>query len=108
MILELPFQPAIPAYRFSTSMAGNVYLFDVRWNARDDAWYFDMSDDQNVPIVSGVKIVLGILLGGRSRDPRFPDGAMFAMDLTGKGEEAKLEDLGIRLVVLHITSDEFA
>lgn len=102
----VPFEPSIPSYRFSTTLIGKTYTIDVHWNARDDAWYFDLLDSAGAPIVHGIKIVLGALLGGRCADERFPLGRFMACDTTDSGTEAKFDDLGTRVLVYFFSFDE--
>ena len=97
---QLPLVPSTPNYRFATTLDGTSYVFDVRWNARDEAWYLDVYDQNETLIRAGVKIVLGALLGRRSVDPAFPDGLLIATDLSGEGREATFDDLGTRVVVI--------
>jgi hypothetical protein len=102
----LPFQPSLPNYRFSTSLGDTTYRFNVRWNSRDEAWYFDLSDDEGDLIVTGVKIVLGALLVARSADDRIPNGALLAGDTSNTGIDATLDDLGVRVFVYFYSPDE--
>lgn len=100
-VLTLPFVPSIPFYQFSTTLDGVNYNFNVRWNTRDGAWYFDLSDDQENLIIAGVKIVLGVALARRSTDPRMPPGVFFAGDVTNSGTDAGIDDLGARVQVYY-------
>lgn len=99
MIVEIPFQPSIGLYRFGTPIDDSSYVFDVRWNSRDAAWYFDVREADLTPIVYGVKIVLGTYLGRRKNHRLFRRGVMVATDTTGQGREATFDDLGARVVV---------
>jgi hypothetical protein len=102
----LPLVPLIPHYRVGTELAGIQYLLDVRWNERDSAWYLSLMAEDETPIRMGMKIVLGTMLGVRSAHPLFPPGAFMASDLSGKGRDATLTDLGTRVVVYFFTNDE--
>lgn len=96
---QLPLVPSIPAYSVGTTLGGTVYLLDVKWNARDGAWYLSISAEDGTVLTSGIKVVLGAFLGGRSADTRMPDGLMLAQDLTGRGVDAGFDDLGAGVVV---------
>lgn len=96
---QLPLAPSIPNYRVGTVLGGTQYLIDVRWNARDGAWYMDVLAEDETPIALGIKIVLGAFLGGHVTDPSFPDGLLLASDLTGRGMDAGFDDLGAGVVV---------
>ncbi len=105
---ELPLEPSTPSYRVSTTLGGVPYVLDVRWNARDDAWYLDIRDEEALAIRVGIRVVLGVMLGRRCVDPRFPAGFIFAADTSNRGEEAGLDDLGARVKVYFFTFAEWA
>lgn len=97
--LQLPFLGGIGYYRFSTTIDGASYLFDVRWNSRDAAWYFDVLEADETPIAHGLKLVLGCYIGRRLPHPLVRDGVLVAVDLSGAAREATFDDLGTRVVV---------
>lgn len=98
-IQQLPFESGPAFQRFATSIAGTTYVINLRWSGRDAAWYFDLADVNESPIVSGIKIVQGALLGRRCADPRFPPGILWAVDLSNQKLDATFDDLGTRVVV---------
>lgn len=100
-VFRLPLDAVAPNYRMSITLDDTPYIFDVRWNGRDGAWYFDLYDIVEAPILVGIKIVLGAVLGVRSKDVRFPTGALYAVDLSGDGRDATIDDLGTRVVVFY-------
>jgi hypothetical protein len=107
MPVQLPIDAAYPNYRVGITLNDIPYIFDVHWNGRDNAWYFDVLDSTELPIRCGIKIVLGTSLGVRSTDPRYPSGMLVATDTSGEGRDATIDDLGSRVVVLHYTVEEF-
>lgn len=106
MIQVLPLVPSVPRYDFSTVLDGETFGFTVYWNARDEAWYFDLFAEDETPIRYGVKIVLGSPLGRRTVNPAFPNGIMLAQDLSGEERDAGFDDLGTRVVVYFFTPDD--
>lgn len=98
-IQQLPLKPSIPFQKFSMTIDGATFVVNLRWNTRDGAWYFDLLDQGEDPIVSGVKLVLGVALGRHSSDARMPRGAFMASDLLNSGKDATLDDLGTRVLV---------
>jgi len=103
---RLPLIPSEPHYRFSTELGGVVFIIEMRWNTRDAAWYMSVFDETEIPILSGMKLVLGALLGRRSVDPRRPGGAFVISDLSGSGTEAGFDDIGERVVVSFFSEEE--
>jgi hypothetical protein len=107
MSVRLPLVPSLPNYRFGTALAGTQFLIDVRWNARDEAWYMDVLSEDETLIRGGIKIVLGTLLGGRVVNASFPAGVFVAADLTNSGLDADIDALGDRVVVDFYDFQEF-
>lgn len=106
MALVLPFDSSSPYYTFTTTIEGAEYRFNVRWNGRDAAWYFDVLELDNTPIVHGVKVVLGCYLGRHTNHPLFRQGVIVATDLSSAGRDATVDDLGTRVVVMRLTIAE--
>lgn len=106
MAIILPFVPSIPFYEFGTTLDNVEYIFNVRWNGRDEAWYFDVNESDGTPIVRGVKVVLGGYLGRWVEHPLFREGVLVAVDLSDAGQDAGFDDFGTRVVVMRMTLDE--
>lgn len=104
----IPLVPSVGFYRFSTALDGVDYIFDVRWNARDNAWFFDLLDVDEIMIRAGSKIVLGTLPGRRSAHADFPGGAFFVTDTSNAGLDATYEDLGTRVTLTYYSREEIA
>lgn len=102
----IPLIPSEAFYSFSTTLDGVDYQFDVRWNARDAAWYFDILTVDQVMIRAGNKIALGSSPGGRSASENFPEGLFLVLDTSGAGIDASYEDLGTRVQMYFYTAAE--
>lgn len=107
MSVFIPVVPSDPNNQFQVSLNDQMYTFDIRWNRRDNAYYFDLSDDQGQLIVAGVKIVLGALLGRRSAHPFFEQNVLVAVDSTLTNVDAGFDDLGSRVFLKHMTVGEY-
>ena len=106
MPVKLDFVPAVPNYRFGTTLDGIPYIFDVRWNGRDRAWYFDLLEEDETIIITGITVVLGAILDGRSAADSIPLGAIIAADLASSGTDATFDDIGDRVGVYFYTAAE--
>lgn len=103
----LPIEQGDADQAWTTDLAGGIYLVRLRWNQREAAWYLDVLErDERTPIVQGVKVVLGAMLGRRAPHALFRDGALIARDTSGAGREATLEDLGARVELWYFTRYE--
>lgn len=105
---QIPFTPGDPSYEFETQLGSETVRFVVYWNSRDEAWYFDLRSADNRPIAHGIKIVLGVPLGRRVAHPIFRRGMLVAIDVSGTGRDATLDDLGVRVRVVYMTGFEYA
>lgn len=97
----LPVRSDTPAYQFRTDLNGSEYVFDFSFNARDDHWYFDLSDADLSPIVQGVRVVCNWPLLFYVTDPRCPYGEIYAIDTTGQDQDPGRDDLGARVVMTY-------
>lgn len=100
--LELPLAPTFSNYRFASTIEGTPYLFDVRWNTRDAAWYMDVLEVDQTPIQHGIKLVLGAYLGRRSNHRLFLNGVFVMVDTSGARRDATYDDLGTRVILEYI------
>lgn len=108
MAIVIPFAASTPRQSFTTTIENASYLFTARWVGREGAWYFDVAETDETPIASGIKVVLGVVLGRRCHHPLFRRGIFVAADLSGAGREAGLDDFGAdgRVQVVRLTLAE--
>lgn len=105
-MLVLPFTSDYPRYDFSTTVDEVDYEIAVHWNDRDAAWYFDVAAADGTEIATGVKVVLGVALGGWVDHPLFRAGMIRAIDTAGTKVDAGRYDLGTRVQVVRYRLDE--
>lgn len=103
---ELPLQPSIGAYRFSSTLMGTPYWFDVRWDATNDAWFFDIRELDETPIALGLKLVLGAFIGRHVSHILFRRGVFAAVDTSGAESEAGFDDAGTRVILKYIPATD--
>jgi len=100
-IQVLPTRTDTPRYRFTIELDGQSFIFTFEWNDRDSGWYLSISDVNEVPLVSGVRVVLNVPLLDRYLDPRLPAGRFAAIDTSGTDTEAGFADLGDRVKLVY-------
>ena len=103
----LPVVPSIAFYRIGVTIEDVHYVMDFQWNSTESAWYFDMYDLDENPIIVGVKVVLGAFLGRTANALPFKDGILVAVDTTRKGKEAGFDDLGTRVELRYLPTLDF-
>jgi len=114
MATVIPFRPSEAYYSFDSVIGGVTFTFDVHWNSREEAWYFDVSEQSDIirglyPIVQGVKVVLGTYLGRSASHPLFKRG-VFLCRAPNKNDinEPRFDDMGTRIQVLYFSQFEMS
>ena len=119
MSLTIPTSTERSDYVQTTTLDGRDYIFRFLFNQREGKWYMRLADQDDVPIVEGVKLVADYNLLKRIVDARRPPGYMIAKDTTAldvdvaAGEKITaldpgLPDLGGRVLLLYFTEAEVA
>lgn len=108
MAQVIPFRPSIGRYRFITVIDQVQYIFKVRWNSRVKAWYFDVQEADGTPIVQGVKIVLGVVLGRWSNHSLFLQGAFFARSHEQVHADPTFDNLGTAVEVWYFNRGDLS
>lgn len=98
----IPTATSNPHFVMQTQLDGLTYTIRVHWNEREGAFYLDVGDVDNVPIVTGRKLVADWPLLHRVRDEGKPPGEIYVVDKTGEGVDPGFDDLGKRVVLIYI------
>lgn len=81
-VLGLPTFPGRDAYRYEVELSGALYWIDLRWNAADDRWSLSISDTDEVPLRTGLRVVADTPLLRLGADSRLPPGDLVAYGAT--------------------------
>jgi len=106
MIQTIPVQVGNPNYRIEVDLNDQPYLFDFKWNARDQAFYFDLRESDETLIAGSLKVVTGVYIGRRVQHPLFKDGVLAAFDTSGQKLDATLDDFGTRVQLRYIPVED--
>jgi hypothetical protein len=106
-VLTIPVRAGVPHQRLFVELEGTSYGFELRWNERAGCWAIDFLDRDGSALLAGKRVALGIPLAARAaHDSALPPGQLVAIDTTGKGIEAALDDLGARVQLLYVESTD--
>lgn len=95
--LEIPIPPianTTGSVRFRVRLEGVDYLLTLQWNQRQGTWSLDVSDVDEVAIVSGVALVPFWSLLELVTDTRKPPGTLMLWRPDGADQLPTLTDLG--------------
>lgn len=102
----IPLTPSDTNYELRLSLDNEVFLFGVRWNSRDEAFYLDIKKSDGTPVLLGIKLVLGVPLGRTRNRPFFVNHFLKMVDTSGEKRDATFDDIGSRVFLMHLTRSE--
>lgn len=108
----IPFIQSDNNYQLTVPLTGDSgtdnFIINTRWNSRDAAWYIDIYENDYTPVALGLKLVLGSNIG-RSYKHKvfFQEHFLQVVDTSGSRKDAAYDDLGGRIVVVHMSMSEF-
>ncbi len=82
-------------YTLRTRLDGKEYNFHLLWNEREERWYLDISDESDVVVCAGVKLVTNWpLLRYYRSNPDAPPGELWVIDESDDGSPPAIDGLG--------------
>lgn len=93
-----------PAINLRTVLEGTELVLEFFWNTRDSRWNMSVFSGNGVPLIYSHPLNIDMELFERFEIPELPLGKLLLFDMSGKGEEAGIEDLGKRCKLLYETS----
>lgn len=108
MAFTIPLIPGRNNYTLILPVNGVNYQFaDIHWNDEDGAWYLNLLEEDNTPILGGIKLILGATLGRTSTHPFFKANRLIVNDTSGDRRDPAFQDAGARIeLLLVIVSEE--
>jgi hypothetical protein len=84
-----------PFYTITMTLDGQPYVFDFRFNQREESWYVSISLEDGTELTKGIKILCGVDLLWRCVDHRKPPGLLTAISSAeGDKTHPRLDELG--------------
>ena len=105
MSVIIPFKN-LPSFIENVTLDDIILNFKFVWNGRDNAWYMNISDSVNSPILQGIKIINSWELIIRFTDIRLPQGAILVVSLRGDEQVIGRDDMVDNYKLVYMTEDE--
>ncbi len=96
---------AIAAQSFSVTLDDEQFRLRIIWNSREESWRLDISDDTDVRLVSGLKIVPNRVLNSEYQGAKLPKGFLLAISSAPKVKPT-FDSLGTTLKLTYVTEQE--
>jgi hypothetical protein len=107
MPVIVPVFPSTPLYKERVRLEGRDYIFRFDWNDREQRYYMHIFDQDEVPLLLGVKVIANWgMLTRHHFNPALPPGELIPMDLEQGGEPPTFDDFGTRVRLFYYASDE--
>lgn len=87
-------------------LEGVRFRLDTYTNKQDNTWYMDLYDDQDVPLVQGLALVVGLDLLFPYRYKNVPPGILFVNDQSGVVQDPNLESFSKKEAALYYQTSE--
>ncbi len=103
---------AVPRATFNTPEPRD-YRIRLTYRERQNGWYLNLYDSEDVAILTGYRVALGAFFGYFGifgyQLPDFPDGqVLFGLDSTGSGVQCDFDGLGSRCFLMHSDQTDLA
>lgn len=105
---EVPVIEGVAFQEAQVPIEDRVYTLTLRWSGREARWYLDIYDEERAPLYIGIAIVLNFPLGIRCASADFWPGLLMAVDTSGANQEPNLNDLGTRVKLIYVDSEDLA
>jgi hypothetical protein len=106
--IVVPSGKAFTSWR--VTLDGAEFVITLSWSQREAKWYLGLLDQDENPILRGVKVVADYpLLTLAHWDARCPTGELVAYDTSGQGLDPHFADMGdgtARVQLYYIPQDE--
>lgn len=108
MVIMPVFQDRSSRYEFDIELAGEVWHLKFSWNAREEAWYMDIQTQNQVDIISGIKMVINYPLLNQYIAYNLPEGNFILWDLEQNPSTGGVtfDNFGKRYQLIFLSNEE--
>ena len=108
-MLVLPIDSTDKNFDVDMDLEGSLFRFRCFYNNRAAAWFCDVIDGATLePIFTGQRLTTGrMLMQNYVGQDKWP-GAVYVLDTTGTQADPAKENLGIDVLLIYLSADEFA
>jgi hypothetical protein len=97
----IPFQ-SYPWFKESTILDNTLYQFEFQWSERGQYWTTNIFNDNDEPILTGVKISINSEIINMYSRSQLPFGYLLPVDEKGSYTRIEETDLGARVAIIYV------
>jgi hypothetical protein len=91
-----------PYFTRIVSLDGVDFILEFQWSEREGRHYCTLKDASGTTIVGATKVVVDIPWLVHETSESMPAGQLWFLDMTGRGEDPGLLDLGRRVQLYYV------
>lgn len=107
-VTRLPTSTTDANYVFTVDLDGVEFKLSFKYNERDDAWFFDILDPNEVVLRAGLKVVNEWPLLRLWSEASSPQGEIIAVNQGDVTAPPTLNQLGAEVVLTYLDAEEIA
>jgi len=100
--------PRLVAQRIAVTLGEQRFVLHLRWRDRTQAWYLDLHDTSDAPIVTSKRLAPNSYVTRGLVSSRRPAGGLFVYVRSGDPSTIGPADLGDRVALLYLDADDQA
>lgn len=106
MAVVIPINAQFSNFVEDVTLDGVTYKFRFLFNNRFKQWSFSVLDINQVPLVEGIKLVLGYSLFDQYPGRNLPPGILSVIDVTETQDAIDRDNFGLTAELLYMTEAE--
>lgn len=95
-----------PAFTQEIVLDNTPFRFSFNWNTRGEFWTLIIANRDQVPLISGIKIVIDYELISKYPGRSLPPGELYAIDPSGELEKIGRNDFQDKAKLIYVTESE--
>ena len=103
MAVRIPW-PDGPSWQQTIALDRRVYRLEARWNEIARAWFMDIATSGGDNLMTGIKIVQGVLIGARVAESRLPPGYFVVVGNDACGCTPRLDDMRENARLIYVSA----
>ena len=103
MAVKIPIRAELSTQTFDIILNSLAYTMTAKWNSRSKFWTLDIADENDVTLILGLCLKLGVRL---LRPFGLQIGELIIVDESNTGAEASLTNIGVTSSLVYFTPDE--
>lgn len=111
MALSIPLSQTLPYYKQSTVLDNVNYIFQFKFNSREQAWYMEIRNQDNEILLSSIKLLPGFDLfrnhKHKNKDGLFLNPIILFKKNTPSERVIGLNNMGLDYELLYLEEGEF-